>query len=359
MALRRFHVWSLVGPFLWLCGAAARADPPPPETYRFTWVRGERTEGCSSGAGIAAAVAQRLGQEVFSESAQRSIEGVLQHEGDVWEVHLYVRDANGKLEGSRVLKTRGPTCAPIEAAATLAIALTFDLEAPPVASAATSPVPSSIPSVTPSVTPSVAPPLAKPAEPGAATPAIALPPVSPPRSPPPTPPTPAPLSGVAAFRAVVAAGLLPKLAPGLSFVGEVPVHRFLRLAGGLLYLPEQRTSDGGFAFGLTAAWLGACARPLDVPRASVSSCASAQVGAVHSVVLALEPLNPGDRFWIAASAEGALHLRIVGPVEAEVGIDLIVPFTRERFAVLERPGVVFQQSPADGVGFVGVGSLFP
>jgi hypothetical protein len=346
--LRRSFAWSLVGLLVGPWMATARADPSPSEQYRFTWVRGERTEGCSSGAEIADSVTQRLGREVFSESARRSLEGVLTHEGDVWEVHLYVRDASGKLAGSRVLKTKGPTCEPIEAAATLAIALTIDIEGGPLSPA--TPSPPAPPS------PPAAAPAEKPAASGVTAPASAPRPVER------TPPSPAPsLSAVAALRAVVTPrGLLPAVAPGLSLAAEVPVHRVLRVASGVLYLPEQRTPDGAFAFGLTAAWLGFCFVPPDLHRVvSLSLCASAEVGTLHSVVLALEPLNPGDRAWVAFSVEGALRLRIAGPLEAEAGADVIAPLTRAKFAVLERPGVVFQQSLVDLVGFVGLGLSFP
>lgn len=165
--------------------------------------------------------------------------------------------------------------------------------------------------------------------------------------------------GTVALRAVVAFGLLPALSPGLALSAEVPVYRWIHAAAGVLYLPEQRTENGGFAFGLTAAWLGACARPWDSSRTSLSLCANALAGGIHSVVLALEPVPPGERVWRGASLDAVFRVRIVGPLEAEVGADLVIPFTRYQFAVEQQSGIEYQQPAAAGVGFLGAGMSFP
>ncbi|MGA7120005.1 MAG: hypothetical protein WBY94_07910, partial [Polyangiaceae bacterium] len=96
---------------------------------RLVWVLGERTQGCADRATIARRVVARLGREVFSESAPRSVEGVVQHEGDRWDAHLYVRDGDGSLFGSRYLSSTAPDCSALDAAVTLAIALAIDPDA--------------------------------------------------------------------------------------------------------------------------------------------------------------------------------------------------------------------------------------
>jgi hypothetical protein len=350
--------------------ARADADDGPRGAFRFVWVRGERTETCAGRDAIAQAVTQRLGKNGFSESAPRSIEAVLQHEGDLWEAHIYVRDADGKLNGSRILTSRTATCASIEAAATLAIALVID----PDSAFRPAPPPTSPGSVLPSAAAPVAPPAGVPAPVVVPCPTIEPPP--PPSPPPPPPPCPIerPCPPAASFpaaeaspraatetvslRAVAAFGLLPALAPGLALSAEIPLLRSFAATTGVLYLPEQRTSNGEFAFGMTAVWLGACARPWETSRTSFSACATAQAGGMHSVVLGLEPAGPGERAWAGASLGAVVRLRILGPLEAEAGVDLVIPFTRYQYLVEQKPQPVFQQGAAAGVGFLGAGLSF-
>ncbi len=340
--------------------STAQAEDAPRGPFRLAWVRGERTESCADRAAIADGVERRLGRSVFSDSAPRSIETVVQHEGDVWEAHIYVRGDDGTLDGSRILSSRGSTCAGIEAAATLAIALAIDPEAalgppPSPASAVLRPAPVPVPS------PSAATPPAPCPTPEAPQPAPAVvPPPCPVERPcPPNGPSPGPSSrGAATLRAIAALGLLPATSPGVALSVDLPAYRFVHAAAGVLYLPEQRTANRDDAFGLTVAWLGVCARPVDSSRTSLSFCASGQAGGIHSVVFALEPAQPGDQVWVGASVGGVFRARVVGPLEAEVGADLVVPVTRYAFTV-QGAGTAFRGAPVAGVGFLGAGMSIP
>jgi hypothetical protein len=357
---------ALLGLPLW--GATAAADDGPRGAFRLVWVRGERTESCAGRDAIAQAVTQRLGKNVFGEPATRSIEAVLQHEGDLWEAHIYVREADGRLNGSRILTSRTATCASIEAAATLAIALAIDPES------ALRPAPPPLPS-------SASPTAASPVPPPPLAPALVAPcasteaPPPPPPPPPPRPPLPCPVErpcppsaaspapassrAAVALRAVAAFGLLPAPSPGLALSTELTAVRFVHATAGVLYLPEQPAAGGDFAFGLTAAWLGACARPWDSLRTSLSACVSALAGGMHSVVYGLEPTHPGERAWAGGSLGAVFRVRPVGPLEVEVGADLVIPFTRYQYAVESQATNVFQQGAVAGVGFVGAGMSIP
>jgi hypothetical protein len=388
----------------WVSGA--RADDAPSGSFRLIWVRGDRTESCADQGSIAEGVTRRVGRQVLSESARRSVEGFVVHEGDSWEAHIYVRDENGRLKGSRVLTSQDPSCDAIQSAATLAIALAIDpdaaLRAPPASSspagapsvdavAVTAGRPSAAPSPPSAPPPAAASPTTSP--PAAASPATSPPappsPATPPSAPPsPATPPPAPLppvpavasspverspapkppppeqpsaagSASAALRAVGAFGLLPSTAPGVAFSAEVRLYRWLRAAGGVLYLPEQPTADHGFAFGLTAARLGACAQAMETSRVDLSVCADVLAGAIHSVVFALEPVHPGDRAWAGGALGGVLHVHLAGPVEGQIGADLVVPFTRNAFAVQGQAAPVFQEAPVTAVFFAGVGLSIP
>jgi hypothetical protein len=145
----------------------------------------------------------------------------------------------------------------------------------------------------------------------------------------------------------------------LSLSTGVEVARALRVTAGALYLPEVHTADGDFAFGLTAGWGGACFQPVEGPRARLSLCGLGLLGAIHSVVLALEPTRPGDRPWAGAALSAQLRVRVAGPLIVDLGGDGIAPLTRDRFLVQNRPGTVFQQSPVVGMAFAGLGVVIP
>jgi hypothetical protein len=346
-----------------LASGAASADP---QAIRLVWVRGERTESCDDGAGIARRVVARLGRDVFREGASRSIEGVVQHQGDRWDAHLYLREAGGALAGSRDLTSDAPDCEPLEAAVTLAIALAIDPDAAlrPLSSPEAPPPPPAAPAPAPSPPP--APALAPPPPPADST--AARPPsrpngavrVSPPTEALPAPPPRAAHDGVRVTgRAVVAAGVLPATSFGFAWSAEAPADRVFVGTAGVLYLPEVRTPARDFAFGLTTAWLGACAQGWGARPVSLAVCGKVLLGAIHAVVYALEPTQPGDRLWAGASLAGQARFRIVGPLVAELGAEMVVPLTRPRFRVSGESAPVFQEAPVGVAGFAGIGVSIP
>ncbi len=315
---------------------AAGADPSSLPQVRLIWVRGEGTDGCSDGASIASRVSQRLGRSVFSDSALTRIEGVVEREGAQWRADLYMRGADGRLEGARHLTSEAPDCDALDAAATLAVALAIDPEA------ALRPLP--------------APAATMPSSGSAADGPQAAAPV----------PSPVILDErprredvELSVDALASFGLLPKTSVGMSLSLGVEVARPVEVPAGALYLPEVHTADGDFAFGLTAGWAGACYIPAEAPRARLSLCGMGLLGALHSVVLAFEPTNPGERFWAGAALSARLHVRVAGPVTVDLGGDAIAPLTRDEFRVKYRPVAVFQEGHVVGTLFAGLGVEIP
>jgi hypothetical protein len=317
----------------------ARADSSPLPQVRLIWVRGEGTDRCSDGASIASRVSQRLGRSVFSDSALTRIEGVIEREGAQWRAHLYMRGADGRLEGVRHLTSDAPDCNALDAAATLAVALAIDPES----------------ALRPPPSPAAAPPSNANAAESPQPLAAALP------APPPTtlkePPRRENVELSA--EAIVSLGLLPKTSVGMSLSMGVEVARFTEVTAGALYLPEVHTADGDFAFGLTAGWAGGCFLPVKAPRARLSLCGMGLLGAIHSVVLAFEPTNPGERFWGAAALSARVRVRVAGPVTVDVGGDALAPLIRDSFLVRNRPGTVFQEGQIVGTLFAGLGVEIP
>jgi hypothetical protein len=145
----------------------------------------------------------------------------------------------------------------------------------------------------------------------------------------------------------------------MSLSAGVEVARFTEVTVGALYLPEVHTPNGDFAFGLTAGWAGACFLPVEAPRARLSLCGMGLLGAIHSIVLAFEPTNPGDRIWAAVALSARVRVRVVGPLTVDVGGDAIAPLTRDDFSVMNGPNKVFQEGSTAGTVFAGLGVEIP
>jgi hypothetical protein len=142
-------------------------------------------------------------------------------------------------------------------------------------------------------------------------------------------------------------------------VGELSVAGAWHATVGALFLPEVRTAGADLAFGLTAAWAGACADGWSGRWGAASLCATAMLGAIHAVVFVLEPTTPGEQLWAGVAATPRIRVRLAGPVVFEAGGDLVVPVTRQQFTVGGRPGVAFQEPPVAGAGFLGLGWSIP
>jgi hypothetical protein len=325
-----------------LTGArTARAGSSPLPQVRLIWVRGEGTDGCSDGASIASRVSQRLGRSVFSDFALIRIEGVIEREDGQWRAHLYMRGADGRLEGVRHLTSDAPDCEALDAAATLAVALAIDPES----------------ALRPPPTPTAPAPSSRSAADSAqaVAPVVVV-----------APPPPAVLKEQPrredvdlSVDALASFGLLPKTSVGMSLSAGVEVARFTEVTVGALYLPEVHTPNGDFAFGLTAGWAGACFLPVEAPRARLSLCGMGLLGAIHSIVLAFEPTNPGDRIWAAVALSARVRVRVVGPLSVDVGGDAIAPLTRDDFSVMNGPNKVFQEGSTAGTVFAGLGVEIP
>jgi hypothetical protein len=157
------------------------------------------------------------------------------------------------------------------------------------------------------------------------------------------------------MRASLAHNLLPQTAPGAALTVTLRGELVGAAFGGVFYpQTELRTDDAHLGFGLSAGFASGClwARTSD-PQ--IWSCIGARVGALHSVVYSPDPVQPGDRFWGAASSELGLRQHILGRVFVELGVAALFPLVRHRFQVDASPAPVYQQGAASVEGFVGVG----
>jgi hypothetical protein len=161
------------------------------------------------------------------------------------------------------------------------------------------------------------------------------------------------------FRSLLSgAGLLPRASAGLAMAAEVPLYRILDGTAGVFYFPEVE-GQPDFAFGLTAAWLGACASPRLSARVALSLCGKVFLGAIHAVVEVLEPVSPGDHFWAAGGLSVGLRARIVGLLALEFGAEIDLPVIREAFVVGGESNPAFREGVVGGIGFLGLGVTIP
>ncbi len=318
---------------------------------------GHGADGCSSQAQIAEQVAARLGRSPFAADAARTIDAYVTRGEGGWRAEILVRGRDGALAGTRELTSEAPDCAAIEAASVLAVALAIDPDAglrpapprPPAPPQPLLPPSREVAAPPPSPLPVPISPSIPPASP---LPAWVPPPVV-------APPAVAALgASEAALRAGAGLGLLPRAAAALSLAGQVGLADSVHLTGEALWLPEVRTGDGRFGFGLSAFALGACVDVVRRARVDLAACGALWGGALHAVVYTLSPLAPGDHPWAAASLAPRLRIHLVSRLHAELGAQVLVPVVRQPFLVTSATAPVFQESPVGLFPFAGLGASF-
>ncbi|HKY35108.1 MAG TPA: hypothetical protein VJN18_04145 [Polyangiaceae bacterium] len=289
-------------------------------TYRLQLVRAEGAGSCPSAAQIERDVAERLRRDPFSEQGERGIEIVVQRVETRWQAWLYLRVDASEVDAVRLIESDAEDCAELGQSVALAVALAIAPELPP--------------------------------EPK---------PTPPPPEPEPCPPPPSPLlppptvHGEASLRALVSPNLLPRTAPGAALTVTLRGELIGVALGGAFYpQTELRTAEAHLGFGLSAGFASGClwARTSD-PQ--IWSCIGARVGALHSVVYSPDPVQPGDRFWWAASSELGLRQHFLRRAFVELGAAALFPLVRHRFQVDASPAPVYQQGAASVEGFVGIG----
>jgi hypothetical protein len=346
-------------------GGNAHAQPAAnegAEPVRFSLVRGDGAELCPGAQLIEQRVAANLGRSPFASDAPYELEGVVHHAGGGWSAVLRLRDRQGEILGERRLEDRADSCDAIARAVVLAIGLTIDPQAPLHTASPPTEAPAEHDSPAPTVTPAL--PASPPSSVSAGPPTPAPAPRS---SVPPAEPaenggqTPQNRPAVRIMpELVVAWGVLPGTAVGggLSAV----VFQGAHLSGGLgmLWLSEQRIEQGSFGFGLTAGTVQACYRLSLATRVDASSCAVAQAGAMHATAYADEPLDPGQKLWLAAGGGEHIALRVVDEVFLDVALDVLVPIVRRDFRLVgDDPHRIFLPPPVAAVGHVGIAVNFP
>ena len=333
--------------------AHARADTEtpasPPPTYALSWVRAEGAEECPSGRALAKEVERRLGRSVFDAAAERSFEVEVTRFGKTYRSDVYVRDVAGHSVGHRSLQSDEPGCSALVDATALAIALVIDPEAaahqPPLASsvAAFEPPPAPPAPPLPSPPPPPAPPVASPVESRVTGP-------------------PASTVLTASLRAQLTTGLVGAASPGLELsISARPGPRWgVALSGSYTLSQTVSHGIGSLDLGLTRASALLTFDASRSERARLVLAVGPSVGAFHLAVREPSPVTaPGD-FWFAGAELGArFQLTVSKGVFVEVGGVGLLPLARQEFLVRGQDEPIWRQPLLSGLGFLGVGALFP
>lgn len=261
-----------------------------------------------------------------------SVEAYVTRDDRAWHASIQVRDAStGKL-GSREFASESDSCAALEAAVALAVALVIDPDAP---LSAPAPEVASVAAPAPSAAPGPLPPVR-----------AAM-----------TPLPEAHRRASFALHGTLAGGLLPGAAEGVDVTWSL--GRWIGPSVSAFFFPEQRTPDRAFGFGLTALGLGACARPPGRSALEPGLCAHLFAGALHAVVYEFVPTRPGAQAWVAASLAPHLRMSLGSRLFVELGGEIVVPLLRDTFQVDGWSDPVFRQWPIAVRGFAGLGTDFP
>jgi hypothetical protein len=328
----------------------ARADDAPP-TYSLSWVRGEGAESCPNGRVLGAEVERRLGRKVFDAAAERSFEVEVSRVGDKFHSDVYVRDETGRAVGHRSLQNDEPGCAGLVGATALAIALVIDPEAlarePAPANVAAFEAPAPPPPPVPAPTPPVTPPPAPATE---AEPARALAPLA--------PPSPVTI----AWRAQVAGGLVPRVAPGFELSFGARLGRRWGFGASASYSLSRNVVQGigSLDIGLTRASLRASFEATGSENVRLLLAGGPSIGALHVAVLTPAPVtDPGDYPFVALELGAELQLAVTKALFLDLGVTALTPVRRQEFLVRGQAEPVWSQPALAGLGYFGVGVMFP
>jgi hypothetical protein len=303
---------------------------------------------------LATEVERRLGRKVFDAAAERSFEVQVARVGDNFRSDVYVRDETGRTVGHRSLQNDEPGCAALLGATALAILLVIDPEA-----AARGPASTNVGAFEAPPAPPPAPP--SPLPPNPLPPPVVAPPVSPPpriRE----PVLPPRALTTFAWRAQAAAGLVPSIAPGFELSFGARLGQKWGFAASASYTLSRNVTQGAGSLdlGLTRASAHATFEATRNESVRLLLAFGPTLGALHVAVREPAPVtDPGDYLYLAAELTAGLQLSVTRTVFLEVGTSGLLPLRRQRLLVRGQAEPVWAQPAFAGLGFLGVGTMFP
>jgi len=293
-------------------------------------------------------VVTRLGFDPFGAGPpkpgaerERTIVVDLSGQGGGYRVTVVFHDDAGNMRSTRMLESASRDCHVVLEATALAIALAIQSERE---QAARGPVDTE--------------PDAPAVERDAET-------LAPPRRPPTTrstrptvvvtaPPAAPPLVARLEVAVGVAAGTLPRLAPGLAIGGLIEIRKGIWASARMLHVPGVLADDSRFALSLSTARFGVCLDPWRTGRFNLLSCAHAGVGLISTVVSELAPVDRTPAFFGGGGLGQWIYYRPTRALALFAGEEVTLPIGRYRLFVEGSDRTVFTVAPVTAYTFLGV-----
>ena len=319
MSLRSFD--ALAGLFVAFVATPARAKEP----LRLSLVREDAARACPDALEVEALVRTRLRRDPFAGAMKAHAEVTLG--GDLRRLRARIRIVeDGAIVGERTLES--DACAPLAEATALALALYVD------PNAGLAPTPTREAPPPPRETPSPSQEHASPA-----------------------PKDERSASLVAS--ALFVGGALPRTAEGASVTGAVALGPLVSAEIFGWLLPEVRSDDRRFGFGLAGGGGRGCLDVVGTRAIRFGPCVGMFVGEIHAVVYEQLPTEPGGRAFVATTGDVRAAWRVVGPLVLGARAGALVPLVRNRFFVIGEADAVFRQPALALAGELGLGESIP
>lgn len=334
--------------------STAAAEGAKKRTSTLGWDRLPGADACVATQPLARAVEARLGRKVFVSPAEAdvSVEGRVGKKGGAFVATIVLRDAEGKLLGTRTLEKADPSCNALTDALVLVIAVMIDPDA------ATSPVP---------------PP----------------PPDPPPPAPPPAPvtrvekvyvPVPVPVQVQkpedprwcgkldcvfeADLSARLTVGTVPSPGIGVSGSGMIALRGIIGFVGRASYVLPRSAPVLGADVAISHATLGGGICPLahSFGRLFLTGCGEGELGLLVVVPKGLPRTVDETRFTAAFGLGGAASVRLARFLTLRLAVSGLVPLVRESFVATlpdRTTTEVFRQLPVTFATELGLGMRFP
>ena len=171
-------------------------------------------------------------------------------------------------------------------------------------------------------------------------------------------------ANLSAFGPTLAVGLLP----GLGIAGEVAVALRHEAGGGLFVAASLSKETNAFvdtSRGATlrreAAEVAGCGPDLVWGSRALSLCGGAELAMLRAVGFGFTPSTTEQRWSVGVTAHAQVRQRLVGPLYAGGGVELLIPFERDRIAYTDPSGTVqqiFTTWPVAGSGEILIGASF-
>ena len=347
-----FAALAVVGACSVVVGDARADEPSAPAKKRTStlgWDRLPGADSCVATQPLARAVETRLGRKVFVSPAEAdvSVEGRVVKKGTGFSATLVLRDAEGKMLGTRSLEKPDPSCAALTEALVLVIAVMIDPDAalapPPVASSAAPPPPPPPETRIEKVYVPVPVPVPVPAKEKPTRPALMI-------------------DGALSGR--LAIGVVPDPGVGVSLVGVLVPRGFIGIMGRATFVLPRSTpvlgAEVSFSHGTLAS--GLCPLAHTFGRVFLSACAEGEIGLLLARPSGLPRAVNEARITLAGGGSFGASLLVAGPLTVRLGASALLPFVRESFEATLADGTkteVFRQLPVTLAGDLGFGLRFP